>query len=173
MAVFNDPEATTPLFGRICGASTLLPPYGQSSVVEQDRKRLVRYPLRYESSNLNFLQALFGSPRLRLTLYAASTSSCISTRTSAAVPTNGLRRFFVAVVLFVCGRSGPSEVQATQSASGTLKAVGQLDWIDLRRGKIVPSGSSDPASSTVVLYPPKINCGVSGNATTCKPTEYL
>ena len=51
-----DPEATTPLFGRICGASTLLPPYGQSSVVEQDRKRLVRYPLRYESSNSTFFK---------------------------------------------------------------------------------------------------------------------
>jgi SAM-dependent methyltransferase len=114
MALFNDPEATRRRFSEaFVELAHLLPPDdGQSSIVEQDRRRLVRYPLRsYETSNLKFLQAGFGSPTPQADVVRSFNVLMYFDGDFRHSADQWLATVLRPGGLFVCGTGGPSEVR--------------------------------------------------------------
>ncbi len=114
MTLFNDPEATRRRFSEVfVELAHLLPPDdGQYSIVEQDRKRLVRYPLRsYETSNLKFLQAGFGSPTPQADVVRGFNVLMYFDGDFRHKADQWLATVLRPGGLFVCGTGGPSEVR--------------------------------------------------------------
>jgi SAM-dependent methyltransferase len=114
MALFNDSEATRRRFSEaFVQLAHLLPPDdGQSAIVEQNRQRLVRYPLRsYETSNLKFLQAGFGSPTPQADVVRSFNVLMYFDAGFRHRADEWLATVLRPGGLFVCGTGGPSEVR--------------------------------------------------------------
>lgn len=114
MALLNDPEATRRRFSEaFVRLAPLLPPDdGQSAIVEQDRQRLVRYPLRsYETSNLKFLQAGFGCPTPQADVVRSFNVLMYFDGGFRHRADEWLATVLRPGGLFVCGTGGPSEVR--------------------------------------------------------------
>ncbi|MGA7523895.1 MAG: hypothetical protein WBW84_15695 [Acidobacteriaceae bacterium] len=114
MTLFNDPEATRRRFSEaFVRLAHLLPPDdGQSAIVKRDRQRLVRYPLRsYETSNLQFLQAGFGSPMPQADVVRSFNVLMYFDGGFRHMADQWLATVLRPGGLFVCGTGGPSEVR--------------------------------------------------------------
>jgi hypothetical protein len=114
MTLFYDPEATRRRFSEaFVELIHLLPPDdGQCSIVEQDRKRLVRYPLRsYETSNLKFVQAGFGSPAPQADVVRSFNVLMYFDGDFRDSADQWIATVLRSDGLFVCGTGGPSEVR--------------------------------------------------------------
>ena len=113
-ALFNDSEATRRRFSEaFVPLAHLLPPDdGQSAIVEQDGQRLVRYPLQsYETSNLKFLQAGFGSPTPQADVVRSFNVLMYFDGGFRHRADQWLATVLRPGGLFVCGTGGPSEVR--------------------------------------------------------------